>query len=484
MDFSKKDNNPQSREGIEDFARRVLENRYHLVRKLYEEGFETVYLAESKDISVPTNCLIQQFTPQYISQAQSTAAKSLFNQEAAILKNLGTHPQIPAIYDYFEIDGQFFVVQEFIVGQSFAEELSEAKAYSETETIDLLNNILPVLKFIHQNNYIHRDIKPSHLMRNYVDQKICLINFYSIKEKINPQNLDITGQFIAHITVGTQGYIPMEQHLGRPEFCSDIYALGIVVIQALTKINLTQLQYDDNNNPVWKHLLPNISNFSPQLLDIVDTMVRCNYRQRYQSAIAIIASLKQSNFAQKITENKSKAKNPEFTTNATERILIQQDYQPTPKTSEPNLIQQKSKSIPKVSQPSFVKKTPESSQKNSEPSFVKQNSESSFQAAEHTFIMTSPEVSSEASEETLIFQNDDMESTRIIDSDITINPNQTTHQDRQQSKFKPIVIIGILFTTIIMIIGFLILKNNQNSAPQNSLILLDKKANSLVTSWT
>ena len=440
MNFSKQEDNLKSRDFREDFAREVLQDSYHIVKKLDEEEFETVYLAESKDSSVSTKYLVQQFTPQYLSQAQLAVAQDLFKQEAAVLEALGKHPQIPSIHDYFETQGQFFVVQEFIFGQSFQEELNEAKPYSETETIEFLNNILPVLQFIHENNYIHRDIKPSHLMRNDANQKIYLINFYSIKEKINPQNLDITGQFMPHLTVGTQGYIPMEQHLGKPEFCSDIYALGIVVIQALTKIKLNQLNYDDDNNPVWRHFLPNISNFSPQFLDIIDTMVRCNHRKRYQSAIAILGSLKQSNYSHKFPENSSIVQNSEAAPHFTERILIQQNPESTPKSPEPTLIQQTREPTP--------------------------------QTTENTLIIDPSETSSQPLEHTLIIQDNDIESTRIINYQTDSNhTNNNTQKDRDQSMLKILVIIGGLLMIVMIVIVLSILKNNQKSAPQNSSLL-------------
>ncbi len=442
MDFSKKEDNLPPKEIIEELAREALGDRYNLLQKLSEEGFEIVYLAESNDRSVPTKYLIQQFVPQYLSQAQSAAARDLFSQEAAVLKNLGTHPQIPSIHDYFEHQGQFFVVQEFILGQSFQEELTQAVPYSETEAIAFLNNILPVLQFIHEHNYIHRDIKPSHLMRNSVNQKIYLINFYSIKEKINPQNLDITGQFMPYLTVGTQGYIPMEQHLGKPEFCSDIYALGIVVIQALTKIKLTQLDYDDDNNPVWHHLLPNISHFSSQFLDIIDTMVRCNHQQRYQSAIEVIASIKQLTSSHKFTTTSLTGENLESIPQYTERILIRKEPEAPPQSSEQTVIQN----------------PPEASSPTTEHTLIINNTEANYQTTEHTLILQN--------------NDNDMESTRIIDSNITRDQNNdNTAKDNNKSKLKILAIIGGLLTTITLVVALLTIRNNQNSVPQNSSFL-------------
>ena len=467
MDFSQQEDNLKSREFREDFAREVLGDRYNILKRLYEEEFETVYIAEAKDSSVPTKYLIQQFTPQYLSQAQLAAAKDLFSRESSVLETLGSHPQIPSIHDYFETQGQFFVVQEFILGQSLQDELRGAEPYSETEAIAFLNDILPVLQFIHQNNYIHRDIKPSHLMRNSVDKKIYLTNFYAIKEKINPQNLDITGQFMPHITVGTQGYIAIEQHLGKPEFCSDIYALGIVIIQALTKIELTQFEYDDDNNPVWHNLLPNISEFNPQFLDIIDTMVRCNHRKRYQSANAILASLKQLQSPQGLTENSSVVENLEAKNQFTEGISRDQDRESTAPTTEHTLIQQ----------------NPEPRLQTPEHTLIISNSEAAPQSPEHTLILGNSEANAQSPEHTLIIQNEDIESTRIIDSRIPRDRNNNIAQDNNKSKLKIITIIGAVLAIVTIFIILFISKDKQNSAPKTSSLIPNKNNETFILQY-
>ena len=403
MDLSKQEDNLQIRELKEDFASRILGDNYQLEKKLYEKDIETVYLAKSKDSSVSTKYLIQQFTPQYSSEIQLAAAQDLFYREAARLKNLGDHPQLPLVYDYFVSQGQFFFIQEFILGQSFQEELSQAEPYSQTKAIEFLDDILPVLQFIHDNNFIHRDIKPSHLIRNSLNQKLYLTNFPSIQEKINPQNLDITGQFIPCLTVGTKGYIAREQSLGKAQFCSDFYALGIVVIQALTQAKLTQLQYDDNDNLVWHHLLPDSSNFNPQFLDIIDSMVCCNYRQRYQSAIAIITSLKELKPSSNFSEN---------------TVIV--------KSSDPN-----------------------------------------SQTTENTLIINDSKPNNQLTEHTLIIKKNDIESTRIITPRPIDNNNNRPNNSRKFS-WKILAIIGSVLVTITIILLSSKLKNNQNSAPQNS----------------
>ena len=412
MDLSKQEDNPQFGELKQDFAHKILGDNYQLEKQLYKKKIETAYLAKANDNSVSTKYFIQQFTPKYSAEIQFAAAQDLFNLEAANLKNLGNHPQIPLVYDYFVSQGQFFLIQEFILGQSLSEELSQAEPYSQTKAIEFLNDILPVLQFVHENNCIHRDINPAHLIRNSLNQRIYLTNFPAIKEKVNPENLDITGQFIPCAPLGSKGYVAIEQSLGRPQFCSDFYALGIVVIQALTQVKLTQLQYDDNNNPVWHHLLPDSSNYHPQFLGIIDGMVCCNYRQRYQSAIAIIASLKELKSSYNSSEN---------------TVIV-----------------------------------------NNKP-------EPNYQATEHTLIINNSEPNAQLTEHTLIIQNNDLESTRIITSGTIDNRNNSSKNDNHQFTWKIVAIVGSLIAIIIIIILLSGFKNNQNSTPQKSSFIPDSK---------
>ncbi|MFM6453721.1 MAG: protein kinase domain-containing protein, partial [Planktothrix sp.] len=81
------------------------------------------------------------------------------------LEQLGKHSQIPELFAYFIQDHRQYLVQEYIEGQNLNQELSETGAFSEDKIIKLLENILPVLTFIHQQQVIHRDIKPENIIR-------------------------------------------------------------------------------------------------------------------------------------------------------------------------------------------------------------------------------------------------------------------------------------------------------------------------------
>ncbi|ELS00402.1 serine/threonine protein kinase [Xenococcus sp. PCC 7305] len=273
----------------------ILRGKYQLidgVPRRIQGGQGTIHYAKDLSSSIDKTYIVKQFTPRYDCDDQLQVAKRLFVQEAEILQQLGSHSQIPQIFDYFEEDEQFFLVQELIEGQNLQQELEEKKYFTESETIDFLKNTLEVLKFVHQNSYIHRDIKPANLIRNKYDNKIYLIDFGAVKEKIKPENLDDQGNFTLTVAIGTPGYLPDEQKLGKPEFCSDIYALGMVAIQALTQIHPGNLSYDQDGNPLWRDRLPTSDyNFNPEFIELINKMVRCNYRERYQSSREVLRDL-------------------------------------------------------------------------------------------------------------------------------------------------------------------------------------------------
>ena len=92
--------------------------------------------------------IVKEFTPKYDDKFQFQVGRRLFEREAEILQRLGSHSQIPQIFDYFEERERFYLVQEFIDGDNFQQELDLKKRLTETEAIDFLKDILPVLPII------------------------------------------------------------------------------------------------------------------------------------------------------------------------------------------------------------------------------------------------------------------------------------------------------------------------------------------------
>lgn len=259
---------------------RTLLSRYQITKRLGGGGFGDTYKAI--DIALPGNpsCMVKHLFPKNSSPDILTIAKELFEREAKTLYRLGEHNQIPRLYAHFEENGEFYLVQEFIDGHDLDEEISAGKQLSEEQASKLLQDILEVLAFVHEQNVIHRDIKPSNIMRRKQDGKLMLIDFGSVKVlsalTLNSQGLtDIT------IGVGSPGYMPSEQARGKPKLASDIYAVGIMGIQALTGLAPRQFSEDPNTGEiVWRGMV----SVSDHLAHVLDTMTRDHFSLRYQNA--------------------------------------------------------------------------------------------------------------------------------------------------------------------------------------------------------
>ncbi len=266
----------------------TLAGHYQVVQPLGMGGFGQTFLA--KDIHLPGNplCVVKQLKPKVNDAATLQTAKRLFEREAEILYRLGDNDQIPRLLAHFAQDGEFYLVQEYIEGQSLDQELAQREQLRESSVIRLLHDILQVLAVVHQQNVIHRDIKPANLIRRSKDGKIVLIDFGAVKEVRN-QALHAHGQTSLTVAIGSPGYMPCEQQSFRPQFSSDIYAVGMVCLQALTGLSPKKLPQDSETGEYCCAVLN--TSISPGLAAFLDKMVRYDYRQRYKNAMEALDAL-------------------------------------------------------------------------------------------------------------------------------------------------------------------------------------------------
>lgn len=267
----------------------ILAGHYQIIRALGGGGFGQTFLA--KDIHLPGNppCVVKQLKPRVNDPETLATAKRLFDREAQTLYRLGTHDQIPGLLAHFEQDNEFYLVQDYIEGQPLNEELADRRQLSEAEVIELLRDILQVLAYVHQQNVIHRDIKPANLIRRQRDRKIVLIDFGAVKE-VSVQAAQNYGQTSLTIAVGSPGYMPCEQQASRPQFSSDIYAVGIVCLQASSGLSPKDLPKDAQGEFCCATLSYRAL-ISPELAAILYKMVRYDYRQRYKNATEALQAL-------------------------------------------------------------------------------------------------------------------------------------------------------------------------------------------------
>jgi serine/threonine protein kinase len=266
----------------------LLDGRYQVIDVIESTDFGKTYLAQDTRRPGESLCFVKHLHLTPADAKLVNVARQRFQQEAKVLEKLSQHDQIPQLLAYFEENREFYLVESYVSGHSLMDEILPGKPLTENQVINLLTDVLGILRFVHQQGVIHRDIKPSNLIRRQTDGKFILLDFGAVQEiNLNSnQNSPIS-------RVGTLEYMPIEQFQCHPHFNSDIYALGMIAIQALTGLPASELPKLRRNNGsdtgeiFWRHL----AIVSVELGDIIDKMVRSDYHQRYQSVDEVLSDL-------------------------------------------------------------------------------------------------------------------------------------------------------------------------------------------------
>ncbi len=258
----------------------LFRDRYRVLKVLGRGGFGVTYLAENAALPGEPRCVIKQLCPKTQNALSLERAKVRFRREARALASLGSHSQVPQLLDYFTTHGEFYLVQDYIQGETLAQEVRRRGRLSEATVKQFLLEILPVLKFIHRNRIIHRDIKPSNIIRSERDHRLVLIDFGAVREFLT--DIDNTIYFQPQTTqfVGTPGFAPPEQLALRPCYGSDVYALGMTCLYLLTGRSPIEFDVDPKTGNIqWLHTVAVSDHFA----GILDKMLRSSSEDRYAS---------------------------------------------------------------------------------------------------------------------------------------------------------------------------------------------------------
>ena len=269
----------------------VLAERYRALKIIGQGGFGRTFQAVDEYKPSKPFCVIKQFFPQAQGTKTLEKAALLFAQEAERLDGLGRHPQIPELFAYFTQDNRQYLVQEFIEGQNLQQELEESGAFNESQILELLKSLLPVLEFIHSQQVIHRDIKPENIIRRKNDNQLILVDFGAAKYATTTA-LARTGTVI-----GSAGYVAPEQAAGKATFASDIYSLGVTCIHLLTGVVPFDLFDVSENDWVWRDYLK--SRVSDEVGEILDKMIVGATKKRFKNAREILSLIQPTSQSQK-----------------------------------------------------------------------------------------------------------------------------------------------------------------------------------------
>lgn len=304
----------------------LLNNRYQVIQVIGAGGFGETFLAEDTHMPSRRRCVIKQLKPITNNDPQTyQIIQERFKREAATLEYLGEScNQIPKLYAYFSENGQFYLVQEWIHGQTLTK-IVEAKGFeSETVVREILLSLLPVLDYVHSKGIIHRDIKPENIIIRSVDGKPVLIDFGAVKETLRSV-VTSPGYPTRSLVIGTPGYMPSEQAVGRPVYATDIYSLGLTAIYLLTGKHPQELLTDLQTGEIlWQQHTPNVS---AELAGVLNQAIKPHAGDRFSTASKMLYALQSPSYISPqppTTANTISLSPPATSTRQTEAISSRQ----------------------------------------------------------------------------------------------------------------------------------------------------------------
>lgn len=267
----------------------LIIGRYRILSPLHEGGFGATFLVEDIHLPSQRRCVLKLLKPVHDNPEFYKLIKDRFQREAAIQETLGEIcPQIPRLYAYFSEGDRFYLVEEWIDGETLTAKVAEVGRFSEIAVTEILNQLLLTIDTVHQHQIIHRDIKPDNIILRRRDGKPVLIDFGAVKESMGA-TLDSQGVSSRSIIIGTASYMAPEQSVGRPVYASDLYSLGLTAVYLLTGRSPGELNHDPHTGKVeWRSQVPQVSE---ELAKIINTAIQAHPQERYASAQDMLQAL-------------------------------------------------------------------------------------------------------------------------------------------------------------------------------------------------
>ena len=254
----------------------MLRQRYRILSQLGKGGFSAVYKAE--DIQFGNRLLaVKEMSQSGLNPQEIVEATDAFKHEALLLASL-KHPHLPSIYDHFSEAGRWYLVMDFIEGETLEKHLNNAKGkcLSVEEVLQIGIQLCSVLGYLHtrQPAIIFRDLKPANIMLT-PEEHLYLIDF-GIARHFKP------GQTKDTIAFGSPGYAAPEQY-GKTQSTprTDIYSLGVTLHQLLTGIDPSQTPFQFA--PLQLQGQPAVLQLDPLIIQMLDM----NENKRPDSMAAI-----------------------------------------------------------------------------------------------------------------------------------------------------------------------------------------------------
>lgn len=241
---------------------KMISDRYEILDNLGEGGMADVYLAMDTILNrkVAVKILRGELSSDPIALVR-------FQREANAASKLN-HPNVVDVYDVGEYQNKHYIVMEYVGGKTLKQLLSQRGALHKEEAVNIMKQLTSAVEHAHQNNIIHRDIKPQNVM---------------VKDDGTVKMMDF-GIALAHDAVqltqsdavlGSAHYLAPETTRGEPATNQiDIYALGIVFYELLT--GSVPFKGDNPVQIAMRHLreeVPSVREFNPTLPQSIENII-------------------------------------------------------------------------------------------------------------------------------------------------------------------------------------------------------------------
>lgn len=257
----------------------ILQQRYKIVKILGHGGMGAVYLAE--DERLPTKWAIKEMKKQGLSEAERAEAVELFGSEARLLSEL-RHRNLPRIVDFFDENGQLYLVMDYVEGHTLEDRVKRDGPLPVNFALELCLQISDVLDYLHTrpNPVIFRDFKPANVMLTPHDE-VKLIDFGIARVFKKDANTDTKA-------LGTPGYAAPEQYgKGQSGPRTDLFAFGATMHHALSGRDPTEEPFQFPPLTDYRQDLP------PELVSLIDSCLSLRADGRPDSAFAVKRILEQ-----------------------------------------------------------------------------------------------------------------------------------------------------------------------------------------------